>query len=162
MQPGLSFRLGRALVTVTAATAAAALATGCGGGQHDTTHGTTATVSPAAATVAGPELVRLWETHPLPCDHPIPISGPPHDAYNLLETAMWPNTADVASRLGAVTATGGQEFILSRLQFLDAVMLQTQSDIADQVATGTHEIDGVGGDPATETVIRNDSMRVIK
>ncbi len=141
-----------------------ALVAGCGGGQHNTvtTHDTTAAMSPAAPAVPGPELIRLWKAHPLPCDRPIGVNGTPADPYHLLEPAMWPTAADVVSRLGAATATGGQEFILGRLQMLGVVVLQTQSDIADQVQTGTHEIDGVGGDLAAETVIRDQSARVIK
>jgi hypothetical protein len=167
MKPGLPARRGgRRLVTAASVmTAAAALVTGCGGwpqyGHGATQHPATAAF-PAPPMVSGPGLARLWETHSLPCDHPIAVSGRPADPYHLLETGMWPDIADVTSRLAAVTATGGQEFILGRLRLLGAVLLQTQSDITDQVKAGTHEIDSVGGDSAVENVVRDESMRVIK
>jgi hypothetical protein len=150
---------------IAALAAAAALGTGCGGNWDNTgtgTHRATTMVFPATTTVSAPELARLWEAHSLPCEHPIGISATLADPYNLLEATMWPDTADVTARLTGVTATGGQEFILGRLQVLGAVVLQTQSDIAEQVTTGTHEIDTVGGDPTVETVIRDQSRRTIK
>jgi hypothetical protein len=79
----------------------------------------------------------------------------PADPYHLVDIGMWPNIADVTSRLAAVTATGGQEFILGRLRLLGAVLIQTQSGITDQVKAGTREIDSAGGDPAVENVVRD-------
>jgi hypothetical protein len=146
-------------------TAAAALVTGCGGWaryRDGATHRPTTAVFPAPPTVSGPGLARLWETHSLPCDHPVGVSDMPADPYHLVEIGMWPDIADVTSRLAAVTATGGQEFILGRLRVLGAVLIQTQSDITDQVKTDTREIDSVSADPAVENVVRDESTRVIK
>ena len=156
--------LARLITAASVITAAAALVTGCGGWAqygHGATHHSTTAVFPAPPTVSGPGLVRLWETHSLPCEHPVGDSGMPTDPYHLVDIGMWPNIADVTSRLAAVTATGGQEFILGRLRLLGAVLIQTQSDITDQVKTGTREIDSVGGDPVVENVVRDESMRVI-
>jgi hypothetical protein len=41
-------------------------------------------------------------------------------------------------------------------------LIQTQSDITDQVKAGTREIDSAGGDPVVENAVRDSSMRVIK
>jgi hypothetical protein len=146
-------------------TAAAALVSGCGGwpqyGQGATRHPTTA-VFPVPPTVSGPELARLWETHSSPCGHPQGTSDVPADPYHLVDDGMWPNIADVTTRLAGVTATGEHEFIFGRFRLLGAVLIQTQSDITDQVKAGTREIDSAGGDPVVENAVRDSSMRVIK
>jgi hypothetical protein len=157
--------LARLVTAACVVTAAAALVTGCAGwaqyGHGATRHPTTA-VFPVPPTVSGPGLARLWETHSLPCDRPVGVSDMPADPYHLVEVGMWPDIADVTSRLAAVTATGGQEFILGRLRLLGAVLIQTQSEITDQVKAGTREIDSASGDPTVENVVRDSSMRVIK
>lgn len=120
------------------------------------------TVFPETPTVPGTELIRLWAAHSLPCDHPIGIGDVPADPYRLLPEKMWPSTADVASRLRSVTATGAQDFILDRLQVLGAVVRQAQTEIASQVVDATRRLDTAGGGPVAEDSVRQQSTQAIR
>lgn len=103
----------------------------------------------------------MWRQHWSPCEHPVGVTGLPADPYHLLRTGMWPTVDEITARLTAVTATGDPKFILDRLRVLGAVVLQMQSEIADQVSLGTHEIDAVGSNPAVQDIIRDQRERSI-
>ena len=120
------------------------------------------TVFPTTPTVAGSDLVRLWSAHWMPCPHPIGIRDRPADPHRLLAGGMWPSAADIASRLRSVTATGNREFLLDRFRVLGAVVLQTQTEMAAQVATATRQLDAGSTDPVTDNVVREQTTQGIK
>ncbi|MEZ0366834.1 hypothetical protein ACAG26_24475 [Mycobacterium sp. pUA109] len=127
----------------------------------DRVTGGAAVTSAPEPTMSGVELSRLWKNHPLPCANPTGGSTWPDDPYALLETAMWPTDEDVASRLIHATARGGDDFILGRMQFLDAVVLETQTDIADAVNAGTADLRNAAGKPEKQQEITERTRRTI-
>lgn len=146
--------------TVPAAVLAAAIMVS--GAGCDRITGGAAVTSAAEATMPGTELSQLWKNHPLPCPNPTAAGVWPDDPYALLDKQMWPTDEDVATRLVHVIARGGEEFILGRLQFLDAVVLETQSDITDDVNAGTTDLRDANGKPTAQKQVTDRTRRNIK